>query len=134
LLLKHTKKRDLRAWRDVANLVEEERAVVGHLEAAATTSRCTRECALLVTEELGEKKRLDERGAVDAYERTRGAIACTVKCLGNELLACAALAANENRAVRLCDLANRNGEVLDRGIVTDHLAWVGIASRAARGW
>ena len=65
-LLEDAEQRDLRARRDVADLVEEERAALGHLEAAATTRDGAGERALLVAEELGEEERLDERRAVDA--------------------------------------------------------------------
>ena len=51
-LLEDAEERDLRARRDVADLVEEERAALGQLEAAAAARDGAGEGALLVAEEL----------------------------------------------------------------------------------
>ena len=64
---------------DVADLVEEERAALGHLEAAAPARDGPGEGALLVPEQLAQQQRLDERGAVDGDQRARGAVAGAVE-------------------------------------------------------
>jgi hypothetical protein len=82
-----------------------------------------------VAEELGEEERLDERRAVDADERARRAFARAMERLGNELLAGAALAADEHGAVGTGDLADRHHEVLDLRVVADHLAGGALVAR-----
>src|SRR5262249_2549984 len=110
LLLKDAKEGDLGSRRDVADFVEEERAPLGHFEPATAPGRRPGERALLVPEELRKEKRLDERRTIDADEGPRRAVASVVEGLGDELLARAALATDEHRAVRPRDLPDREPE------------------------
>ena len=61
-----------------------------------------------------QEQRLDQRRAVDGDERARGAVARAVESLGDELLARAALAADEDRAARAGDLPDGREEPADR--------------------
>jgi hypothetical protein len=81
----------------LADLVEEQRAAVGLLEAAAPPRHRPGEGALLVTEQLALQQRRAEDGAVDLDERPAGAVAVGVDGGGDQLLAGAALAGDEDR-------------------------------------
>ena len=68
-LLQHAQQLGLHRRRDVADLVEEQRAAVGELEAAELALDGAGERALLVAEQLALEQRLGERAAVDLDER-----------------------------------------------------------------
>src|SRR5207249_4064933 len=95
-LLEHAEELDLHVPRDLADLVEEQRAAVRGLEAAVARGRGTGECALLVAKQLGLEDRLGDRGAVDRDERALRARAVVVHRAGEELLAGAALAEQQH--------------------------------------
>ena len=86
-LLQHAEQLGLRARRQVANLVEKQRAAVGLLEAADAPGVGAGERAALVAEELALEQRLGDRGAVDRDERLVGALAVLVEGAGDQLLA-----------------------------------------------
>ncbi len=96
LLLEDAEELDLEGGRDVADLVEEERAAVGELEAPLLAADGAGEGALLVAEELGLEERLGEGRAVHLDEGLVGARRLLVKRLGDELLAGAGLAQDED--------------------------------------
>jgi hypothetical protein len=75
-----------------------------------------------VTEEFGQEEGLDEGRAVEADERSRCALARAMKRVGDQLLARTALTADEDRAVRACNFADRDNEVTDLRVVADDLA------------
>ena len=89
--LEHAKELDLRRRRDLADLVEEDRARVGQLEPAEPPLRRAGERALLVAEQLLLEQRVGERGAVDGDEGLAAPGREIVHRLGDELLAGAAL-------------------------------------------
>ena len=60
-LLEHAQELGLQAERQLADLVEEQRAAVGHLEAAGLLLGRAGERALLVAEQLALDQRLGER-------------------------------------------------------------------------
>ena len=68
-LLQHAQQLGLERRRDLADLVEEQRAAVGQLEAALAGVDGAGEGALLVAEQLGLQQRLRQRRAVDLDER-----------------------------------------------------------------
>ena len=70
-LLQHAQQLDLRRRRHLADLVEEQRAAVGQLEAALPAIGGAGEGALLVAEDLALEQRLGNRRAVDRDERKR---------------------------------------------------------------
>src|SRR5207237_4048290 len=82
---------------DLADLIEEDRAAVRELEASELAAIGARERALLVSEELRLRERFRQRGAVDFDERSVSAAGDVVDDSRDESLACARLAANENR-------------------------------------
>ena len=67
-LLEHAQQLGLRDDRQVADLVEEQRAVVGQFEAAGLAVVRAGEGALLVAEDLGFEQRVGQRRAVDRLE------------------------------------------------------------------
>ena len=135
-LLEDAEERDLRARRDVADLVEEERAALGHLEAAAAARGGARERALLVAEELGEEERLDEGRAVDRDERRRWprSLARWSASATSSLPVPLSPRTRTVLSVR-GDLADGRDERADRGVVADdaRAPATGVALRWVRG-
>ena len=72
-LLQHAQELGLRRRRELADLVQEDRAAVGELELPEPARRGAREGALLVAEELALEQRVRNRRAVDRDERPRRA-------------------------------------------------------------
>ena len=68
-LLQHAQELDLHLQRQVAALVEEQRAAVGQLEAPGAPRHRAGEGALLVAEQLALEHARRQRRAVDAHER-----------------------------------------------------------------
>ena len=66
--LEEPEQQPLHPQRHLADLVEEDRAVVGHLELAGLVAIGAGEAALHVAEQLGLEQRLGNAGAVDRHE------------------------------------------------------------------
>src|SRR5207244_7706809 len=81
----------------LGDLVEEEGAPVGELEAAEPPLDRSREGAALVSEDLALDERLGNGGAVDGDERALAAVGALVDRPRDQLLAGAALAVDEDR-------------------------------------
>ena len=96
-LLQHAQQLGLGARGQVADLVEEDGAAVGLLEAADAPGLGAGEGAALVAEQLALQQRLGNGGAVDGDERLVGAVAVLVEGAGDEFLAGAGLAADQHR-------------------------------------
>jgi hypothetical protein len=109
----------LRREAHLTDLVEEDRALVGELEAALSHGHRAGERPLLVTEQLGLEQRLRERGARDLHHRPAAAIRVVVERLRDELFSGAALAGDEDGRVRLRDLADGLVHLLHRRGVAD---------------
>ena len=86
----------LHAQRHLADLVEEQRAAVGHLELALLVAVGAGEAALDVAEQLRLEQRLGQAGAVDGDERPRRADAVGVHRARHQFLAGAALAGDQH--------------------------------------
>ena len=123
--LQHAQELGLHVGREVADLVEKERAAVGQLEAPLAHRHRTREGAAYVTEELGLDQRGRERRAVHADERAAAAGAAIVDRPREELLARAGLAEEHDRRVGRCHFLNaRDGETERRAVADDVLEFV----------
>ena len=90
--------------RDVGDLVEEERAAVGELEAADAIGFGVGEGAADVSEELALEDAFGESAGVDGYERPVGARRRRVEPAGDDFLAGAVLAGDEDVGVGGRDL------------------------------
>lgn len=97
--LEDTQHARLQIQRELADLVDEDRAPVCGLEGALALRGGSGEGAPRVTEELGLDELLGHRRAVHHHVRTAGARAGFVDRLGGELLAGAGLAEDEHRGV-----------------------------------
>ena len=82
----------LEGERQVADLIQEQRSAVRHLEAARFALRGAGEGPFLVTEQLGLEQGLGNRRAIDRHERPVGPRAEHVQRPGKQLLPGAALA------------------------------------------
>ena len=130
-LLQHAQQLDLHVGRQVADLVEEQRAAVGQLEAAEPPRDRAGERALLVAEQLRLEHAGRERGAVHAHERPRLARAVDVDRARDHLLAGPGLAAQEHRRRRLRHLLDARQDLAQRGRIADDRAEVERAVRVA---
>ena len=85
-LLQHAEELDLHRGGELADLVEEERAIGRQLEASGLLPVGPGEGAALVTEQLGFEQRVGQRRAVDRHERAVGARTAVVDGTGDQLL------------------------------------------------
>ena len=117
----HAQQAHLQVRRHVADLVQEQRAAFGLLEAAAARALRAGEGAALVAEELGLEQVLRDGRRVDRDERPRRARAVPMQRARDELLARARLAGDEHRGVRLRQAADRAEHFLHRRRLAEHL-------------
>src|SRR5207248_11404387 len=113
-LLERAQEFRLQARLHLADLVQEQRAAVGLLEAADPPPVGARERALLVSEELRLEQRLRDRGAVHLDQRPARALRLRVDRVGDDLLPGAALALNEHRGLARGGRLNDGANALDR--------------------
>src|SRR5690606_23368371 len=99
--------------RQLADLVEEERALVRLLEEPSLVGDRVGERAAPVAEELALEERLGDRAAVHGHEAPLLAGAAYVERAGHELLARAALALDQHRR-------RVGGRLLDRAVDAGH--------------
>ena len=139
-MLEHAQEFDLRVGRQVADLVEEERALVRLLEAADAPLVGARERAAFVAEQFTLQEVFRNGGAIDRDERRFGARAVLIDGAGDQLLARARFAPDEHGdrlggdaanflahvVHRLAD-ADEGCSALDRGVGQGH----GFAHEAA---
>jgi len=97
LFLQHAEQLDLRAPRQIANLVEEQRAAVGEFEPASALAVSTRKRALLVTEQFRLDERIGQGRHVDRHEGMLGARTRVVNGTRQHLFAGTALASDQDR-------------------------------------
>ena len=95
-LLQNAQELGLEIRRHLADLVEQQRAPLGHLEEAFLVQRRARERALLVAEELRLDQIFGDRRAVDLDERPLRPLAVVVDGVGDQFLARAVLALDED--------------------------------------
>ncbi len=98
-LLEHAQQLGLEVGRHLANLVEQQRAPLRHLEQPFLVRLRAGEGPLLVAEQLRLDQVLGDGGAVDLDERALGALAVVVDRVGDELLAGAVLPLDEDVGV-----------------------------------
>ena len=97
--LEHAQQLDLRREVDLADLVEEQRAAFGQLEAALLGRVRARERAFLVAEQLRFDEGVRQRGTAHLDERPLRSQRVVVNGLGDELLAGARFAADQHGRV-----------------------------------
>ena len=103
----------------LANLVEEEAALVGHLELPELLLVGVGEGPLLVAEELALEEGLGDRRTVERDERAAAAGALVVDRLGDELLPRAALTGDEHGRLEGRDREHRPEDLLHAGRPAD---------------
>ena len=135
-LLDDAQQLGLERHRELADLVEEERAAVGQLERALAGGGRAGEGALLVAEELAPGQRRDDRAAVEDHQpllvRPRVEL---VDELSDPLLAGPALAGDQHRGVgEPRDLDGVAEDRLPGGAVADEEVLDVAAFDAARRW
>ena len=118
-LLQHPEQARLRLHRHVADLVEEQRAALGLLEAARRARVGAGEGALLMAEQLALDQVARDRRHVDGDERPGLALAVIVQRARDQFLAGARLAGNHHRQVGLHQPRQRAENVLHRRRAAD---------------
>ena len=111
----HPQQARLELGRHVSDLVEEQRAAIGLLEAAETPGLRTGEGTAFVTEELGFEELARDRGGIERDERLGRPRAVTMQGPRNQLLSGARLAGDEHREVRSGQPSDRTEHLLHRG-------------------
>src|SRR5207247_1719214 len=119
-LLQRAQELHLDVRRDLGDLVEEERAAVGALEAAGARRDGAREGALLVAEELALEDTLGEGLHVDGDERAADALAPVVEQAGDQLLPRPALALDQHRGAARRHAADERQELPAPRALGDH--------------
>ena len=121
-LLQHPQQLHLRRRRHLRNLVEEQRAAVGQLEAAQPPFGRAGERAPLVAEDLALEQGVGNRRAVEGDERRGSARAQLVNGLRHQFLAGAGFAQQQHRGRRRRRLFQHVIEGAHRGAVPDDAA------------
>ena len=121
LLLQGAKQLGLQLRGDVADLVEEQRPLVGQLEAADLLADGAREGALLVAEQLALQQAGGDGRAVELDEGPLPAGAQVVQGAGDQFLARARLPANEHGGVGGGDRLDLLQDPAQRGALPDDL-------------
>src|SRR5262249_7285426 len=120
-LLEDAKKLDLEVEGHLADLVEEDRAAVGELEASVAALSGAREGTALVAEELAFLKAGGDGGAVHSDERSLRARTAAVDRAGDELLAGPRLARDEDGRGLARDAVEVRKEAAQSGALADDL-------------
>src|SRR5262245_28783141 len=121
LLLQHPQQFRLYLKRNVADLIKEESPLVRHLEASDSPLDGSRESALLMAEQFAFQQAARDRGAVELHQRTLTAGAQVVNGAGDQFLAGARLALNEDDRIGRGDGFDRLQGSFQSLTVTDDL-------------
>ncbi|MBP1637187.1 MAG: hypothetical protein H6Q10_3761 [Acidobacteria bacterium] len=127
--LEEPQEQALHPQRHLADLVEEDRALVGELELALLVAVRAGEAALHVAEQLGLEERLRQPRAVDGHERPVHARARAVDAERHQLLAGPALARHQHLRVGPGDALDLGLEIEDGKAGADDLC-LAIASHS----
>jgi hypothetical protein len=123
-LLQHAQELGLQLGLERGDLVQEQRAAVGQLEASQLALEGAGERALLVAEQLGLDQRVGDGGRVHGHERLVASRALPVDGAGDQLLAGAALAGDQHRGRRARDVGHEMVELFHLRMSADDLAEV----------
>src|SRR5436190_11467024 len=107
--------------REFADLVEEDGAAIGDLQAALPLCQCPGKSSFLVAEELAFNQGFGERRTVDGDEGTAGAGAVKMNGARRKLFAGAALSRNQNCGIAGCNLRDELIDLAHQGTLTDHV-------------
>ena len=122
LLVQRAQQLRLHAGRQLADLVEEQRAAVGLLEGARAIGHRAGERAAHVPEQLGLDQLVGDGAAVEHDERAVAARAVAVDRLGEQLLAGAGLAFDQHGGVGGGDVVEHAEQAAQLGIAADQRA------------
>ena len=125
--LQHAQKLHLNLRRQVADLVQENRAAVGQLEAPLSHPHGAGERAFLMAEQFAFDERRRKRGAVDPHQRARMPPAPLVQRPGEQFLAGSGRAEQQHARVRRRDLSQARQRESKRRTLADDVVEVVIA-------
>src|SRR6266481_4057829 len=87
-LLQHAEQFGLQFERNLSDLVQKDRAAIGHFETADALRDCSSECTLFVSEQLAFQQTCRNRRAVELDERLRAPRAQIMNSSRNQLFSC----------------------------------------------
>ena len=125
--LQNAEKLHLNLRRQVTDLVQEDRAAVGQLEAPLPHPHGAGERAFLMAEQLAFDERRRKRGAVDPHQRARMPPAPFVQRPGEQFLAGSGRAQQQHARVRWRDLSQPRQRESKRRTLADDVVEVVIA-------
>jgi hypothetical protein len=96
VLLQHTQECNLGLGRQLPNFIQEDRPSFRQLEAAEAPLKGSREGSLLMTEQFRGDQRCGNCGTIHTHKGPRGALRPFVDGSGDEFLACAGFAGDED--------------------------------------
>src|SRR6266436_1029635 len=102
-LLQHAEQFGLQFERNLSDLVQKDRAAIGHFETADALRDCSRECALLVSEQLAFQQTRWNRRAVELDERLRAPRTQIMDGPRDQFLSCTRVSIDEHGRVRRSD-------------------------------
>ena len=120
-LLERSQELRLHGRGNLADFVQEQRAVPCHFEQTRLVSHGTGERAAHVAEELGLQQRFGQGGAVDGYERAARARALVVDQPHDELFPGTTLAVHQDRRVQGGDARRKLEHLLHGGTAGDEV-------------
>ena len=103
-LLQHAQQLDLHLQRHVADLVQEQRAAFGKLEAADAGRQCAGKCAFFMAEQLAFQKIRGNGAAIHRHERMSRPARQLVNVARHHFLAGAGLAQDQHIGIEGSDL------------------------------
>ncbi len=112
---------DLRGWIEVADLVEKDRPAGCRLEAALSIRARVGKGAAHVAEHLALEQRRGNAAQIDLHEWFRRATAVLMNGVGDQFLAGAALAGDEDRRIGWRHPANEGEDSQEPGIAADKI-------------
>src|SRR5262249_9910315 len=109
----------LQSERQLADFIEVDRALIRELKLAGLATVCSRERALLVAEQLRLEQLLGDRGAVDLDERPLRAGRREMDGSGDQILADAALTADQDGGVGVRDALDDRADGPHPGVTVE---------------
>src|SRR5229473_4960624 len=120
-LLQHAEQFGLQFKRNFSDFVQENRTAVGHFEAANALRDRSRECALLVSEQLAFEQACRNGRAVELHEGLRAPWAQIMNGTRDQFLSRACLPVNQHRRIRRRNGSHVFEDFAQRSAISDDL-------------
>src|ERR1019366_9449635 len=132
-LLQNAQQLRLHSRGNLADFVQRNRAAMREFKPAIALGQRTGESAFFVAEKFAFDEVFGNGGAIDLDERRVGARTFAVKRAGDEFLARAAFALNQNRGLRARNFADERAQTFHRGTATEQFGFAVVRFLAQQG-